>query len=522
VNANDKKLMGQLMSHPGEFIGRLKIVDEKGQERAFNTPFAEQVMALEDFCSEAETVIHYKPRQIGDTTVATAYNFNYLYWVQDPARCLVVADSYDSTDAIFGRVRHYYRSLPDMLKKPIERSNKRELIFRDSMAGFRCMTAGGKSDARGWTYQRLHADELAFWPNAEDVWASVTSTLHEGPHKKIIIISTADGPGNLFHSKVLSAIEAKQKGDRSVRFRFFKWSDHLAYQSDVPDGWEPDQEEYLLAQQHNLTMRQLYWRHDKIHGVNGIGIRRFRREYPLTIEDGFAIHDGSWFDTDYLNSVLSSLKPIEGELRIYERPYPGMNYAVGVDPSWCNGGDYAVAQVLSADGRQVATLSMNQGGEVLFAQKAVELAFHYNKARTLVEANTGGAGPVVIREFQKAGLPLWHKPPTPGQAPSKVVKYWTTTRGSKEEAYAHLRQMVNGDALILNDLSTVQELMHIREQSGKIEGQDGYHDDHADALMLAEWNRRKMPQSQEIPMRRNKRYYARNNPFNVMSGAKVS
>jgi hypothetical protein len=82
--------------------------------------------------------------------------------------------------------------------------------------------------------------------------------------------------------------------------------------------------------------------------------------------------------------------------------------------------------------------------------------------------------------------------------------------------------MINGDALILNDLPTVQELMHIREQSGKIEGQDGYHDDHCDALMLAEWNRRKMPQSQEIPMRRNKRYYARTNPFNVMSGAKVS
>jgi hypothetical protein len=290
----------------------------------------------------------------------------------------------------------------------------------------------------------------------------------------------------------------------------------------LPDGWEPDQEEWDLAQQHNLTMRQLYWRHDKIHGVNGIGIRRFRREYPLTIEDGFAIHDGSWFDTDYLNSVLSSLKPVEGELRVYERPYPGMNYSVGVDPSWCNGGDYAVAQVLSADGRQVATLSMNQGGEILFAQKAVELAMHYNKARTLVEGNTGGAGPVVIREFQKAGLPLWHKPPEPGQHASKVLKNWTTTRGSKEMGYAHLRQMVNGDALLLNDMSTVQELMHIREQSGKIEGQDGYHDDHCDALMLAEWNRRKMPQSKDIPMRRNKRYYARSNPFNVMSGAKVS
>ena len=115
----DRKL-SVLADDPREFISRLKLIDEKGIERKFNTPFPEQVLALNDFMSDAETIVHYKPRQIGDTTVATAYNFNYLYWTQDPARCLVVADSYDSTDAIFGRVRHYYRSLPGMLKKPIE------------------------------------------------------------------------------------------------------------------------------------------------------------------------------------------------------------------------------------------------------------------------------------------------------------------------------------------------------------------------------------------------------------------
>jgi len=511
------RLMRDLSRNPAEFISRLRIVDEKGIERSFDTPFYEQVLALADFESSAETVVHYKPRQIGDTTVATAYNFNYLYWCKDPVRCLVAADSYESTDAIFGRIRHYYRSLPALLKRDIERSNSRELIYKDTMAGFRCMTAGGKSEARGWTYQRLHADELAFWPNAEEVWASITSTMHEGPHRKIIIVSTADGPGNLFHQKVLSALEAQRNGDKNVRFRFFKWSDHASYSSKVPDGWEPEQEDWDLKQRHDLSMEQLYWRYDKINGVNGIGARRFRREYPLTIEDGFAIFDGSWFDADYLNEVISSVKPVQGELRIYERPYPGMNYSIGVDPSWCNGGDYAVAQVLSADGRQVATLSMNQGGEILFAQKAIDLAAHFNKARALIEANTGGAGPVVIREFHKAGIPLWLKPAVPGAKARKTPKYWTTTRGSKEEGYAHLRQMVNGDALVLHDLTTVQELMHIREVRGKIEGQDGYHDDHADALMLAVWNLRNMPQSKVAPRLNRKRYYARRNPFTDMT-----
>ena len=77
----------------------------------------------------------------------------------------------------------------------------------------------------------------------------------------------------------------------------------------------------------------------------------------------------------------------------------------------------------------------------------------------------------------------------------KTYKDWVTTSGNKEEAYGHARQMINGDALELNDHVTIQELLHIREEDGRIEGQDGYHDDHAMALVLAEWNRRTIPTS---------------------------
>jgi len=514
VSADFEEKLRNVAGDPREFISRLRLVDEKGIDRRFDSPFAEQKLALLDFMSDATTIVHYKPRQIGDTTVSCAYNFDYSYWTKDPVRTLVVAHTYDATDSIFDKLQYFHRTLPSALQRETLRSSRKELIFGDTHAGFRCMTAGGKSGGRAWTYQRLHADELAYWPNAAEMWASITSTMHDGPHRKTIILSTANGPGNLFHQKVLSAQEAVRAGDKSVRFTFFKWSDHRAYQKQPPRGWEPDQEEYELAQLHGLTLPQLYWRHDKVHGVNGIGVNQFRREYPLTLEDGFAVFDGAWFDPDYLNEVLASLKPATGELRVYERPYPGMSYSIGIDPSWCNGGDYAVAQVISEDGRQVATFSTNKGGEMLFATKAAELANHYNKARTLIESNPGGAGPVIIREFNKWGLPLWKQPAPPGKKRKRNHDYWTTTRGSKEQGYAHLRQVVNGDALTLNDEATVQELMHIREQSGKIEGQDGYHDDHADALMLAEWNRRTLPTAklpaEFLPKRR---YKAHRNPF---------
>ena len=72
----DKKLSVHA-DEPREFISRLKLIDEKGIERRFNTPFTEQVLSLDDFMSYAQTIVHYKPRQIGDTTVSIAYNFDY-------------------------------------------------------------------------------------------------------------------------------------------------------------------------------------------------------------------------------------------------------------------------------------------------------------------------------------------------------------------------------------------------------------------------------------------------------------
>jgi hypothetical protein len=65
-------------------------------------------------------------------------------------------------------------------------------------------------------------------------------------------------------------------------------------------GWEPDEEEHQLSQKFDLDWEQLYWRHEMIYGVEGMGERKFRREFPLTIEDGFLVLEGCWFDSDYL------------------------------------------------------------------------------------------------------------------------------------------------------------------------------------------------------------------------------
>lgn len=501
-----------VISDKEELISRLHIVDEKGIDSTFSNPHPEQVDALRDFCSPViTTCIYLKSRQIGLSTIKSADEFATLYMARDPIRTLLCADHRDTTDTLHAKLKYYYQCLPSALKRPIHASNSRELTFADTGAGIRCLTAGSPQMGKGGTYQRIVAEEMAFWVNADDVWGSLQATQHEGPHLKKFIISTSAGPNNLYHRMVLSAQKAMLAGDPRTMFRFFRWFDHRTYAMSPPKTWEPTQEEVDVATQYGLTLAQLYWRHNKIWGADGIGEQRFSLHYPASAEEAFAHHEGSWFDSELLASYEASLAPKKGELRIYEQPRAGVLYAAGVDPAWCNGGNQAALQIVDMFGHQVCTYATNQGGEENFGDNVSQLLFRYNKAKVLVEDNAGGGGRVVRKKLMADGHKMWTKPKESVRGKSR---FWVTSNSSNAEGYSWLKKQVNGDALTLNDYQTVQQLQHIREDDGVIEGTDGYEDDLADALMLAEWNRKTLPgESAPINLHRRKRRAQSKNPW---------
>ena len=476
--------MEAIFSDPKRFMARLKFQDTEGRLLYFNKPYPEQ-MALLDALEDpmVKIIVVLKARQVGYSTENSAHTWYKTYTSSKALRTLIVADHTKTTKSIFSKFETFYKWMPQKLKdaNPF-RINRNEslLVSKRTDAMIDHMTARGDAEARGWTYQRFVAEELASWPNAEEMWAGIQPTLHNGPDSKKIIISTPKGPGNFYHQKVIEAQEAMRQGDPSVRFIFSRWADHPTYRLSVPDWYEPTEQEYQLAQRHRLTPEQLYWRYQMIYGVEGIGEKRFRQEYPLTIEDGFMVTSGSWFDAVYLNDRLNELEdPLEGELRIYREPELDCEYVIGADPSWCLGGDFAVACVMNEYGEQCAVLAVKEGGEDLFSMHLADLSRKYYNARVLCEGNTGGAGRVVIKSLRYEGVPLW--------MPRDGKEYWITTRGNKEEAYARCRQHVNRGDLELNDHQTIQEMMHVREENGKIEGRDGHHDDHSMAFVLACW-----------------------------------
>ena len=124
--------------NPERMMGKLTIRDMQGKYNKFDNPFPEQVTAMADFCDPtAKTIVHCKPRQIGDSTVGLGWNFCYLYWTLDPVRTLVVTDKDDTNAALWEKLQDYYFGLPEQLQRPLLKSNVKEMIFSDTKAGFR-------------------------------------------------------------------------------------------------------------------------------------------------------------------------------------------------------------------------------------------------------------------------------------------------------------------------------------------------------------------------------------------------
>ena len=87
----------------------------------------------------------------------------------------------------------------------------------------------------------------------------------------------------------------------------------------------------------------------------------------------------------------------------------------------------------------------NTGNRVVgwpFGERLIDLSRYYNKARVLTEANTGGAGRVIIKMLLRNNIPIWR---------DAKGSDWITAKGNKQMAYSFARQLVNADGLELND-----------------------------------------------------------------------
>jgi hypothetical protein len=285
----------------------LKLVDKQGNLVEFKLNPLQQKLHDAIETQKANTgkvrVIVLKSRKLGMSTY-TAARLTHATAFNKHKRAVVTTHVSDSTNALFRIYKRFHENLPEFLQPTLKRNNARELEFNDLDSSIKVTTAGSKETGRGDTFTHFHASEIGFWPNDYEIAAGLLQSIADVDGTEIIIESTPNGLGNLFHSLWDGAVN----GTNGYLPIFFGWSDDPTCTATVPANFqiEPDEKEY--ARLWKLTDEQVYWRRLKIKQV---GIDKFTQEYPISAAEAFrASTDDSFITSEQVLRARKARFPV--------------------------------------------------------------------------------------------------------------------------------------------------------------------------------------------------------------------
>lgn len=218
-----------------------------------------------------------KGRQQG----ASTYTEGRFYWrtsMNKGKTAFILTHEDKATQNIFGMARRYHDLMPDALRPATTAANANELAFEAQQSRYAVGTAGSKGTGRSFTVQYFHGSEIGFWPNAEDHLAGLGQAVPNEPGTEVILESTANGIGNVFHGLWQDAV----RGLSDYLPIFVPWFWQPEYRLPVPDGFVMDADEADYAEQYGLDAEQVVWRRQKIVTDFRGDVALFDQEYPAT------------------------------------------------------------------------------------------------------------------------------------------------------------------------------------------------------------------------------------------------
>lgn len=259
-----------------------------------------------------------KGRQQGSSTYIEG-RFYQKTSQQFGIKTFILTHEAKATGNLFRMAKRYYDNCPVQLRPHLALNNAKELYFDLLDSAYGVGTAGAGDSGRSDTIDFFHGSEVAFWENTDSIKTGVLQAAEMA--EEIILESTANGMGNMFHQMWLDATAGK--GKYTAVFIPWYWQDE--YREKVPERFQLNAEElqYLKAYKDNgLTdLEQMVWRRNKIIELKDPML--FKQEYPATASEAFQLtgHD-SLIKPEI---VLTNRKAINVE------PYG--SYIVGCDPA---------------------------------------------------------------------------------------------------------------------------------------------------------------------------------------------
>jgi hypothetical protein len=195
---------------------------------------------------------------------------------------------------------------------------------------------------------------------------------------------------------------------------------------------------------------------------------------------------------------LAFIKPLHQtqiqNLSIYENPIPNHTYVCTVDTSRGKGLDYSaftVIDVTQVPYRLVATYRDNDISPLVYPTVIRKVCEHYNSAYALVEINDIGQQ-VVDTLFDDYA---YENILSTIEKDKKTAVTWSaggdrgvrTTKSVKRLGCSLMKNLIEGQKLLIQDFQTIAELSTFIAKKGSYEADDGCHDDLVMCLVLFSW-----------------------------------
>ena len=454
-------------------------------------------------------IIILKARQMGFSTATEGIFFKETV-TKSNINTAIVAHKEDSTTNLFNMSKLMYNELPDAIKPEKKAINAKELVFNNKQgtglnSKIKCMTAGGEGIGRSDTINNLHLSELAFWTgDKKETLTGLLQAVPNTPDTMIVIESTANG-FEYFKELWDKAVA----GENDFIPLFIGWNKLQEYQMTYT-GFELTKEEKELQKLYGVTLEQLTWRRWCIANNCGGDIEQFKQEYPINPEEAFISTGKCYFDKQNIIKRIQEIKDIkperqgnfiydydglkiknirwqedkEGAIKIYEKPKKDYPYVLSGDTAG-EGSDYFTGHVLdNTTGKQVAVLKQEYD-EISYTRQMYCLGIYYNTALIGIEANYTT---YPLEELERLGYKKQYvreKEDTFTHRTNKAYGFKTTAI-SRPRILGQLQTIYKEEIDKIMDEDTLQEgLTFIKNERGRPEAQEGYHDDLTMALAIA-------------------------------------
>jgi len=304
----------------------------------------------------------------------------YLLWyiIFNPEKKVLIAANKKSTALeILGKIQLAYEMLPNWIKPGLMVFNKSEMVFGNLSA---IKAEATSSDAaRGIACNILVLDEFAFAEQPDKFWASVYPIISSDINGQVIIVSTPNGVGNLFHKL---------------------WEKANTGGKDNEDGWTPFRVDWWEVPDHDEK-----WKQQQIASLGSVEV--FSQEF------GNNFLSSVWKKL-ISDDIIMKLRKKKNECNIeaknlpvndteancsftYTQYYefdPRRTYLAAGDSSEGTGGDASVLYIFDItkfnDVKMCAKFSQNNVSTTEFAYVIYHICKKYYNPWLAIERNTTG------------------------------------------------------------------------------------------------------------------------------------